>query len=409
MALRPTSLPPAARWAIAVAACVVLAAAVTVVRGQRMRAAEAAAVADDPHEHIGKVAAETVRVSLDQLPALNVGTAVQRDFADRRQTLGIIDFDQDRTVAVSVAYTGRVAKVLAKAGDDVRAGQVLYTVFVPDVAQAASTLISTSGTLRATTETLRRAQVLAKDDSIPQKEFQQNQADQQAADAAYRSARKSLQLFGLGDAEIARIERDRAVDVEMPVKSPIDGRVTARNVQPGLLVQPGAGSPPFTVADMRKLWMVASVPESEYPLYKVGQAVAVRVQAWPGRSFAGRIAYVGDTVDPATHRLSVRADITDIQHELRPQMLADFSITLSAPQAGVAVPATAVVRETNGRNVVWVEGTSDPQGQRFVRRHVVRGREDGDVVQISDGLRAGERIVQRNALFLSNLYETAAQ
>ncbi|MCZ2498722.1 efflux RND transporter periplasmic adaptor subunit [Xylophilus sp. Kf1] len=359
--------------------------------------------------HAGKVAAETVRVSAAQLPALDLGTAGRRSFSDLQQAIGNIDFNQDRTVAVSTAYAGRIARVLVKAGDDVKAGQTLYTVDVPDIAQAASTLIATAGTLRTATDTLRRAQALAQDDSIAQKEFQQNRSDQQAADAAWRAARKTLQLFGLSEADIGRIERDHAIDVEMPVKSPIDGRVTARSAQVGLLTQPAASPAPVTVSDLRSLWMVASVPESDFSLYRIGQQVSVRVQAWPGRTFGGRISYLGEAVDAGTHRIAVRAEVADPQHALRPQMLADFSIALSAPTDAIAVPATAVVREPSGASVVWVAAGQDRLGTLLRRRTVTVGRTEGGQVQISAGLAPDDRVARRDALFLSNLYETDAE
>ncbi len=359
--------------------------------------------------HAGKVAAETVRVAEGQLPALDIGPAGQRSFSDVQQAIGNIDFNQDRSVGVTTAYAGRIARVLVKAGDDVKAGQTLYTVDVPDIAQAAATLISTAGTLRTANDTVKRAQALAQDNSIPQREFLQNQSDQQAADAAYRAARKTLQLFGLGEADIARIERDKAIDVEMAIKSPIDGRVTARSAQPGLLTQPGASPAPVTVSDLRTLWMVASVPESDFSLYRIGQPVDVRVQAWPDRVFTGRVSYLGDTVDPSTHRIAVRAEVADPQRRLRPQMLAEFNITLSAPVAGTALPATAVVREASGENVVWVAAGQDSLGSLFKRRTIAVGHADDGQVQIASGLQPDDRVARRNALFLSNLYETDAE
>lgn len=395
-------------WGIAVLLAAGTAAALLLPRRESAAAAPAA-VAMEP-SHAGKVAPDVVRVSAGQAAGLDLGTPLRRAFQDVQGAIGNIDFNQDRTVGVSAAYAGRIARVLVKAGDEVRAGQTLYTVDVPDVAQAASALIAASGTLRSTGETLRRAQALARDDSIPQKELQQNLADQQAADGAYRAARQTLRLFGLSETDIQRIERDHAVGVEMPVKSPIDGRVTARAAQPGLLTQPGASPAPVTVSDVRSLWMVASVPEADFALYRVGQPVDVRVQAWPGRVFRGRIDYVGDTVDAATHRLTVRASIVDADRALRPQMLADFRIALAAPQEALAVPATAVVREASGTQVVWAaDATADPLGTRLVRRAVTIGRGEDGQLQVTAGLRGDERIARRNALFLSNLYEGAAE
>ena len=364
---------------------------------------------DPPPSVAGKVQADVVRVAPDQAAALDVGPSQERPFENLRSTIGIIDFNQDHTTRVYSAQQGRIVKVLVKAGDDVKAGQTLYTVAVPEMAQAASALISSAATLRSANETLHRAEALAQENSIPQKELQQAQTDQQTAQAAHDAARQGLRLFELSDAEIARVERERQVGKEVAVKSPMDGRVTARSAQPGLLVQPGSDPAPVTVSDLRTLWMVASVPESQFSAYRTGQAVQVRVQAWPGKVFEGKVSYVGDSVDADSRRLVVRAEVADPRHELRPQMTADFSITVAAPQTSVAVPAEAVVREGSGADVVWVASDSDEKGPRFERRKVVRGQTADGLVQITDGLAGTERIARRNALFLSGLYETDAQ
>ena len=192
----------------------------------------------------------------------------------------------------------------------------------------------------------------------------------------------------------------------MSVRSPIAGRVTARSAQVGLLTQPGVAPAPITVADMRTLWMVAGVPESELGLYKLGQSVNVHVQAYAGKAFNGKVSYIGDAVDPNSRRIVVRADIHDPEHLLRPQMLADFSFVLSAPAHGLSVPATAVVRESDGSTVVWKVVGSDKQGTRLVRQKVETGESEGTDVRILSGLPAGVAIARKNALFLSNLYAT---
>lgn len=404
------SASPLLLGSLAVAALLLLGALVWLLRGgHEQAAAPAPGTAPGTAARHGKVAQDTVQIGGEQVAALDIGPVGERSFSNQRKAIGNIDFNQDKTVPVFTAYQGRIASVLVKAGDDVKAGQTLYTVNVPDIAQAATALISSAATLRNANETLRRARVLAGDNSIPQKELQQNESDQLSAEANYNAARKSLRLFGLSDGDVARIERDHAIDIEMPVRSPIAGRVTSRLAQVGLLVQPGNAPAPVTVSDMRTLWMMANVPESELALYKIGQPVSVRVQAYPDKTYAGRVSYVGDSVDANSRRLVVRADISDPAHELRPQMLADFSITVAAPVTGVAVPATAVVRESDGSNVVWVAGDADARSARLVRRKVELGRTEGGQVQITDGLRAGERIARTNALFLSNLYATDTQ
>ncbi|CAM3840810.1 efflux RND transporter periplasmic adaptor subunit [Roseateles saccharophilus] len=346
---------------------------------------------------------DTVRLDPAQVTELKLGPVETRPFQARREALGMIDFDQDHAVQVFSPYQGRIGRVLVRAGDEVRKGQVLYTVQIPDLAQAASALISAAGSLQVTSQTLQRAQGLAAGQSIPQKELQQNVADQQAADGAYRAARKTLGLFGLGSTDIDEIEKSRRVDTEMPVRSPLAGRVVARSAAEGLLVQPGAGNPPVMVADMRKLWMVASVPESEFGGYHLGQKLAVTVSAYPAKRFAGSLSYIGDVADPASHRIGLRAEVSDAGHLLRPQMLAQFTIELQAASDAPAVPENALAREGDGSISAWV--TKD--GQSFTRRKVVTGMTQDGSVQIVDGLKAGERIAKDRALFLSNLAQMA--
>ena len=357
----------------------------------------------------GKVSKDSVRIAPDQLETLQVGAPEPHVFTHVRQTVGVIDFNQDRTTRVYSAYQGRVSKVLVRAGDDVKAGAVLYTVAVPDMSAAASTLITTSATLHNANETLKRATALSADSSIPQKEFQQAQTDQQSAQAAYDAARQNLKLFELSDADIARIEKTRNVGLEFAVKSPLSGRVTSRAAQPGQLVQPGADPAPVVVSDMGSLWMVASVPESEFSFYRVGQNVDVHVSAWPGRTFSGKVSYVGDSVDADSRRFVVRAQVPDPQHLLRPQMTADFSVTVDKADDSLAVPTQAVVREGDGTDVVWVAHGKDTKGPLFVRRQIQRGNTSDGWVQILSGLTSDESVARKNALFLSSLHETDAQ
>jgi cobalt-zinc-cadmium efflux system membrane fusion protein len=234
---------------------------------------------------------------------------------------------------------------------------------------------------------------------MAEKDYDQAVSDQQSAEGALRAARDGVRIFGKTDAEIDRIAATRHVDPALIVRSPIDGVVIARNAAPGVFVQPGTAPAPLTVADTSLMWMLANVPEDTSASISVGLPVSVRVSAYPGRGFTGRVASVGTSVDQATRRFVVRSEIADPQHVLRSGMFADFTITTAAPQRSLAVPMNGIVREGDGTQSAWV--TTDRR--HFVRRSVSIGRAADGYRQILGGLNEGELVVTDGAVFLSNM------
>jgi membrane fusion protein, heavy metal efflux system len=145
--------------------------------------------------------------------------------------------------------------------------------------------------------------------------------------------------------------------------------------------------------------MLADVIESDISLFHLGQAVEVKVLAYPNRVFSAKITKIYPSVDPNTHRETVRCDIDDPKDELRPGMLANFVIRVGGPRTSIAIPANGVVREPDGTMTAWVT----PDRQHFEQRVVQTGlRRDGRV-QILSGLQRGELVVTDGAVFLSNM------
>jgi membrane fusion protein, heavy metal efflux system len=340
-----------------------------------------------------------------QLKGVKVEEVEERLFGITREAIGNIDFDQDESVQVLTPYPGRITKLSAKAGDDVKKGQVLFEIDSPDLASAEGTLIQNAGQLELTTRALKRAQELFAAKGAAQKDVEQAVSDHQTAEGNYNAARDAVRIFGKTDAEIDRIVKTHRVDSEMPVPSPMDGRITARNAAVGLYVQPGNTPAPYTVSDISTMWMFASVPEADIPLLRLGEDVDVKVAAFPDRIFKGKIVNIGASVDPNTHRILVRSHVKDPEHELRAQMFATFVIQTGEAAKSPAVPDGGVVREGDGTMTVWV--TTD--GRRFTQRVVKVGLLQHGFWQVLDGLKPGERVATDGALFLDNALATASQ
>jgi cobalt-zinc-cadmium efflux system membrane fusion protein len=377
---------------IGVAALIIVAGAVYYRFG---RNATDSAIASSPPE-------APVSTSVELPESLAASVKIQRveehEFPVEKQAIGSIDFNAEMTVQVFAPYQGRIIELFARVGDDVKKGQTLFTIDSPDLVQAGSTLISTAGVLELTHSNLARLRNLVKIKAAAQKDLDQAISDQQAGEGAHRAARDAVRLFGKTEAEIDRMVAERRVASSLVVPCPITGRITARNAAPGLFLQPGNPPPPFAVADISTMWMLANVHESESPHFMVGQEVRARVMAYADRVFDGKITTIGESVDPSTHRVLVRSEITDPKHELRPGMFATFVIRVGDPIHAVAIPADGIVREGDGSMVVWV--TTDQR--RFSKRTVTTGMRHEGYVQIVEGLQSGELVAGEGALFISN-------
>jgi cobalt-zinc-cadmium efflux system membrane fusion protein len=361
----------------------------------------------DANTQTSSPAVEDSALSIDlsnlQLSAVKVEPAGEREFPVEKQAVGSIDFNEDMTLQVFAPYQGRIIGLFAKVGDDAQKGQTLFTIDSPDLLQAESTLIAAAGVLELTTRNLARLKELYTTRAVSQKDLEQATSDHQTAEGNLRAARDAVRLFGKADADIDRIISQRMADPTLVVPSPISGRITARNAAPGLFVQPGNAPAPYTVADISTMWMLANVPESDSPAFRIGQDVKVNVAAFPDRVFEGKITTIGATVDPNTRRVLVRSEIHDPQNELRSGMFANFVISTGQPVRSVAVPLAGVVREGDGIMTVWV--TADRR--RFTRRTVKIGDQRDGYRQILDGLQVGELVATDGAIFLSNMLTIA--
>jgi cobalt-zinc-cadmium efflux system membrane fusion protein len=340
----------------------------------------------------------SVDLTDSQLVSVKVAPVEDRDFPVEKQAVGSIDFNEDLAVQVFTPYQGKIIGLFAQVGDDVNKGQTLFTIDSPDLLQAESTLIAAAGVQELDRKNLDRLRDLFTTRAVSQHDVEQGTSDEQTAEGNLRAARDAVRIFGKTDAEIDGIVAQRMADSTLVVRSPIAGRVTARNAAPGLFVQPGTAPAPYTVADIDTMWMLANVGEDDSPAFHVGQPVKVTVDAFPGRVFEGTVRTVGASVDPNTRRVLVRSEVKDPQHELRSGMFANFVIGVGNLQHSPAVPVDGVVREGDGTQTVWV--TADRR--RFTKRTVQIGEQYEGYRQILQGVQAGELVATEGAIFLSN-------
>lgn len=349
------------------------------------------------------------RLSDNEMRALRIEEMHLREFRAMRMAEGRIAYNDDRATPVFSPYNGRVVRVLARMGDTVKAGDPLLEIETTDLAGAANDLLSAADAAnkaRATLDQAKREEArqasLFSARAASQRDVEQARvaamgaaSDLRSAEANLAAGRDKLRVLGRSPEQIARIEQTRMVDAVVPVPAPIGGTVTQRRVGPGQWLSTGAADPVFTIADLSTMWLVAAVRELDAPLIKVGQPVKVVVGALPDREFDARIIATSAGLDPITRRMTVRAEVQDPEHLLKPEMFATFRISVGEEQKAVAVPVNALIYR-GAEASVWVA----LDGNRFILRKVKPGIRSGDVVEVTEGLQPGEHVVTGGALFI---------
>lgn len=355
---------------------------------------------------------DNIRITSEQTRQLAIVEVEPYLFRVQKPAIGQIAFNEDASTVVLSPFSGRVTKLIAKIGDDVKRGDPLFEIDSPEVVQAQTDLIAAvQGFGKAKSQVAlakrvldRQASLLA-DRATAQREFDQAQndyalaqSDLTTAEGTLAAARNRLRVIvGRDIEEIERVERERLINPLITVNAPIDGTVIARKVGPGQYVRSDAADALYSIANLTTMWLKAAVPENDISHVRVGQEIEVQVSALPQRKFTARITAIGAASDMATRRVVVRSEIPNPDRALKSDMFATFKIAIGEGGPTLAVPTESVIREGD-LATVWIQR----EPLLFQRRKVKIGMEQAGRIQILDGLAAGDMVIGRGAIFVDN-------
>ena len=307
---------------------------------------------------------------------------------------GRLVWDEDRTVRVFAPFGGRVLELREHAGDAVKAGQVLALIASPDVGQAQADAARAEQDHALALRNLDRVRELAEHEVASQKDLDAARADAARTGAEQERAAARLKVYGAAA---------QSVDGRLPLRSPIDGVVVERHLNPGQELRPDAAPPEglFVISDPTRLWFALDVSEADAAALRKGAEVRLSPIATGGEPVAGRITYVSDMVDPQTRTVKVRGELENPGRRLRAEMYVTAELKVPVA-AHPAVPASAVFLRGE-REYVFV----DAGGGKFERRSVRLGDAHAGMQEIAQGLAAGEKVVTDGSLLLEKLLEDA--
>ena len=315
-------------------------------------------------------------VEYKAVPALNVTGTVQPDIA--------------RAVPVISLAAGRVVEVRAKLGDVVKKGQLLLRVQSNDVTGAYQNYLKAVNDERLARQQLERAQILYEKGAVAQSVLEQAQAAEADAKVDLNAANEQLRLLG--------VDKDHPSAI-VDVVAPISGVITDQQVTNAAGVQGLSGPNPFTISDLSFVWILCDVYENDLDAVHVGETADIRLNAFPGKVFKGRIDNIMPVLDPALRTTKVRLEVAN-PGLMRVGMFVTATFFGKQPEAHASIPAAAILHLHDRE---WVYA---PIGSgHFKRLEVNAGAMlPGNMQEIVSGLKPGDQVVS-NALPLQNTVE----
>ena len=300
---------------------------------------------------------------------------------------GRVAYNENFTSRLSVPIAGRVISVRADVGDSVRAGAPLIVIDAPDLAAANADVQKARADEGLKRKAAERAATLLEAGVIARKESESAEADLSQAVAESQRAQSRLKNL---------VPHGATTASGYVLSAPISGVVTERQINPGMEVRPDMQSPLFVVSDPSRLWIVVDVPERSIAKVQRGHPIGVEVDAYPDAVFHAVIDRVGETLDPATRRVQVRAVVDNRDRRLKPEMFARATLLADENKRAVRVRNSSLIVE-GLYSYVFVE--REPGA--FEKRRVELSVQDRQWSYLASGLAEGERVVSVGPLLLA--------
>ncbi len=324
----------------------------------------------------------------EQFPVVKASESLQ---AISLTVNGVVSPDVSRTVPVISLASGRVVEIRTRLGDNVQKGQVLLRVQSPDVATAFSDYRKAIADEALANKQFDRAQGLYDKGAISLNDFQVAEDAKTKATVDLETTQEHLRVLG--------VDKDHPAGI-VDIKAPVSGVITDQQVTSASGIQALAGSNPFTISDLSRVWILCDVYENDLANVHLGETAEVRLVAYPDKVLTGRISNIGAILDPTIRAAKVRLEVANPGGLMRIGMFVNATFQGQKKERLAVVPASAILH-LHDRDWVYIPAG----GKTFRRVEVKAGATMPDKMQlVLSGIAPGQEVVNA-ALVLQNTAE----
>jgi cobalt-zinc-cadmium efflux system membrane fusion protein len=322
---------------------------------------------------------------------LQVLTVQPTTLARSLRLSGAVAFNGFHTTPVITQVSGPVNRLAVVPGEHVRRGQPMLYVASPDYSQLRTNYLKARDAYSLAEKNYTRTQDLYKHGAASVSSLEQAESAEVQAGGDLTSAQAALKVVGVSDPDALV---NGPASYEVPVLAPIAGQVVEQLVAAGQLLQAGV-TQCFTISDTGTVWVLVNVYQKDLLYVRVGEPVTIQTDSYPD-AFQGRISYVAASLDPSTRTLQARIETVNPGEKLKKDMYVIATVQAGTIDNAIAVPDSAVLRDSENQPFVYTEVGSN----QFGRRPVTLGEGLHGQTQVTSGLKPGDHVIGDGSLFV---------
>jgi len=339
-------------------------------------------VGDDP--------AQSFCIPDSLMSVITLDTVKSESIRSELKLSGKITFNEDHVVKIFPPVSGHVADVKVSLGDHVEKGQLLAILRSSDMANYFNDFKTAQSELGIAKKNLEVTGEMRNSGISSEKDYLSAQSDYDKALARFNKVNEVMKIYG------SSMQPNDSVGSGYRVIAPISGFVVEKNINAGMELRADDGNNLFTISDLKEVWAVANVYETDIARIKTGSDVEVSTLSYPDKKFTGKVERISNILNPETNVMSVKISLNNADYLLKPGMFANISVLFPEDKKMLTVQSNSLLFDDNKSYVVVFRKRCDVEMDEV---NVVKSL-NGVSYILDDSLQVGDLVIQRNGLFV---------
>ncbi|HUZ61206.1 MAG TPA: efflux RND transporter periplasmic adaptor subunit [Hanamia sp.] len=322
-------------------------------------------------------------ISDSLLKTLEIDSVVKCPLVDALTLTGQVSFNEDKVARIFPMVSGYITDVTVELGDHVNSGQRLGVIRSAEMAGYGNDLVNAKTNLLIAQKNMDAAEDMYKSGLMSQKDFITAQEMYKQAQSQLNRSNEVLQING-GNTQ-----------GDFVVKSPISGFVVEKLVNNDMAIRPDNTNDLFTISNLKDVWVIANVYESNISQVHLGDDVDVTTLSYPGKVFHGKVDKILNVLDPTNKVMKIRVVLPNPDYALKPEMFASVTVVNNTNKEALCIPSSTLVFERSQYFVLLYKSQSNVT---ITPVQVIST--NGNRTYISGGVQAGDKLIGSDAVLI---------